>query len=244
MILENSKDFYESEAQNYDDKRWLTPSGKMVNVVQQEIFRELAEDIEGLKVLEIGAGTGRFTKILMEQGNFVKALDTSASMLDQLKKRLNGHPYYTHLQTIISDARKMDIETSSVDVVVTINALSHIPEYKKVFVEILRVLKQGGTFIFNIPNYLSIYFPFAIYVNLRKKSITRNVYTKWYTFKEIANELQSLGFEIESIRGQLHIPPVTPRLIIPVIQRIDRKIRNSSGVKLSPILFIKTKKTR
>ena len=240
MTLENSKKFYESEAHSYDDKRWLTPAGRIVNIVQIEIFKELVKDVKNLNVLEIGAGTGRFTSILLEQGNYVKALDISVSMLEQLKKRLNGHS--KHLQTIISDARKLGIETSSTDVVVSINALSHIPEYKKVFMEVLRVLKKGGTFIFNIPNYLSLYFPFGIYVNFRKKSVTRNVYTKWYTFNEIANELQSLGFEIESIRGQLHIPPVTPRLIMPAILRIDRKIRNGSGVKLAPILFIKVKK--
>jgi len=242
MESENSKKFYDDEASSYDAKRWLTPAGQLVNAVQMEILKKLARELTNLKILEIAAGTGRFTKVLLEQSNSVTALDISSTMLEQLKQRLKKHPSYGRLQIIIGDARNMALGLRPVDVVVCFNALSHIHEHRRVLTEVYRVLKPGGLFLFNIPNYLSLYLPFGLYVNLRKKSVTRDVYTRWYSLKEILRDLMASGFQIEDVKGQLHMPTWTPSIIVPFIRVIDSKLRNGIGTKFAPILFVKARK--
>lgn len=242
MKSEEPLKFYEKEAKDYDIRRWLTPAGRLVNAVQMEIFGSLVGELTNLRILEIAAGTGRFTKVLLENGNSVIAFDISSSMLEQLKQNLKDHPNYGRLQIIVGDARTMELESCSVDVVVCFNALSHIPEHKRVLTEVYRVLKPGGFFLFNFPNYLSLYLLFGLYVNLRKKSITRNVYTRWYSLKEFSRDLMSSGFKIENIKGQLHLPTWTPSFIVPFMSLIDNKLRNGIGTKFAPILFIKAKK--
>lgn len=244
MSLKNSKDFYEKEAISYDERRWNTPAGKLIDSVQKEIFDDFTRDIEGIEVLEIGAGTGRFTTILLDKGNFVTAIDISSSMIEQLRNYLKDHSNKDNLKILIGDARKIELKTSSIDAVVSINALSHISEHKKVFAEVSRILKPRGVFIFNVPNYLSLYLPFGLYVNLREKSVTRDVYTRWYSFSEISRALSSVNMEIEDVRGQLHIPTSSPSIIVNVIKLIDRQLRRGFYTKFAPILFFKARKRK
>ena len=240
--MDNSKTFYEAEADTYDRRRWLTPAGRMVNAGQTEILKNFIYHMSNYKILEIAAGTGRFTEILLDQKNIVTALDISASMLQQLKRRLSGHPNFNQLLTIVGDARSIQLPSSSVDVVLCFNALSHISEHERVFREVQRVLKPDGLFLFNIPNYLSLYFPFGVYVNLRKMSVTRDVFTKWYTHNEIKTDLEKIGFKILDIKGQLHVPTKTPSFILPLVKVIDSKVRNTPISAIAPILFVKAVK--
>ncbi|MEN8265184.1 MAG: class I SAM-dependent methyltransferase, partial [Nitrospirota bacterium] len=230
------------EAGSYDSMRWLTRAGKLINSVQIEIMEDFIKDLSHGDFLEVASGTGRFTKVLLEKNFSVTSIDISSSMLEQLKQKLKDHPNIKNHKMLVSDARDMELKSSTFDGVVCFNALSHIPEHKRVLKEVYRVLKPGGRFIFNIPNYLSVYLPFGLYVNLRKKSITRDVYTRWYTFNEIKNDLEELGFSIEKVKGQFHFPTSTPSFLLPFLKNIDRGLRNGFMVKLSPVLFIEARK--
>lgn len=243
MRPENTLKFYEEEASSYDKKRWLNPAGQYINNVQLEILKEFIINLSHCNSLEIAAGTGRFTKVLLEKGFSVTAIDISSSMLEQLKLKLKNYPNYKHLKTIVCDARNIDLSLSTYDVVICFNALSHISEQKKILTEVYKVLKVGGIFLFNFPNYLSVYLPFGLYVNLRKKSVTRNVYTKWSSFKKIKRDLEEKGFHIDEIKGQLHFPSGSPSLLLPTLKAIDKNLRKGFKAKLCPILFIKARKT-
>jgi ubiquinone/menaquinone biosynthesis C-methylase UbiE len=237
-----SQGFYEQEASQYDSRRWLTPAGQLISNVQRDILRDFATEVRNKQVLEIGAGTGRFTEVLLEQDNDVIAFDISNPMLQKLRQRLKSHPNYKLLRTILGDARIMGVESSSVDAIVCFNALSHIPEHKRVFHEIQRVLRPGGLFLFNIPNYLSLYYPIGLYVKWREKSVTRNVYTMWYDPKKIMRQLKIQGFKIMDIKGQLHVPTMTPPILLQLVRYIDGKMRNGKSLILAPIIYIKAQK--
>lgn len=242
MEYENPLSFYEKEAGNYDSMRWLTPAGKLINSIQIEIMDDYIKDLSDGNFLEVASGTGRFTKFLLDKGLSVTSLDISNSMLEQLKQKLKDHPYIKNHKMIVGDARDMMLSSSTFDIVVCFNALSHIPDHKKVLHEVSRILKTGGNFIFNIPNYLSVYMPFGLYVNCRKKSITRNVYTRWYTMEEIKKDLERAGFSLEEIKGQLHFPSSTPSFLLPVLKIADKSLRTGFMARLAPILFVKAKK--
>jgi ubiquinone/menaquinone biosynthesis C-methylase UbiE len=240
---ENSLKFYEEEAKKYDSKRWRTLAGQLTNDVQLKIFEDsIATNLSNCNSLEIASGTGRFTKVLLDRGGIVTAMDISRSMLDELELKLKEHPNFKSLRRIVGDARSMELSTATFDLVVCYNALSHISEHKKLIAEIYRVLKPEGEFLLNIPNYLSVYLPFGLYVNLRKRSIARNVYTRWYTFKEVKRDLAEAGFDILEAKGQLHFPPATPSFLLPLLNAADEYLRNSFLLRFAPTLFIKAKK--
>jgi ubiquinone/menaquinone biosynthesis C-methylase UbiE len=242
LEIKDSKQFYENEALSYDKRRWNTPAGQMINNTQMEIFKLFVGDLADLNILEIAAGTGRFTEKLLEKNNSVTALDISSAMLNKLKERLLISPNHGNLHVLVGDARQIQLESATMDLVVCLNALSHIPEHDKVIKEVYRILKPGGIFVFNFPNYNSLYWPFGMYVNFRKTSVTRKVYTKWYTLQGISKDLGDTGFKIGLLNGQLHVPTMTPALFVPFARYIDKNLREGMSMRCAPIIFVRAKK--
>jgi len=242
MCEEGSRGFYETEAEKYDELRWTSQGGKYTHEVQRKIIHSMLRDISGLDVLEIGAGTGRITQELLAQSRSVTAFDVSESMLTKLRERLKTHPNIHKLTTVLGDARDVDLAASSADIVLCVNCISHIPDFEKVYREAYRLLREKGNLILNFPNYLSLYFPFGLLVNARKKAVLRDVYTKWYSIRETRRALSSIGFNIAIMQGQFHIPKGVPRKFFPVIRSLDRTLREGSLMKFAPIIFLKATK--
>ena len=89
-------------------------------------------------VLELGAGTGKLTAALLEQGRQVVATDPSRPMLTRLRKRLKG------VRVVQAVAERIPVASSSVDVVACAQAF-HWFDADQALPEIARVLRPGGT---------------------------------------------------------------------------------------------------
>lgn len=89
-------------------------------------------------VLDVGAGTGKYTALLLANSLNVVALDPSRDMLAQLGRRLPA------VQTMIGTAEDIALPDASMDAAVVAQAW-HWCEPLKASTEISRVLRQGGT---------------------------------------------------------------------------------------------------
>lgn len=88
-------------------------------------------------VLELGAGTGKLTQHLIEQGHDVHATDPDPEMLRVLQERCPG------VRTSIATAEAIPVPDRSVDVVVAAQSF-HWFDHEVALPEIARVLKPGG----------------------------------------------------------------------------------------------------
>ena len=95
-------------------------------------------------VLELGAGTGRLTKTLLDSGANIVASDISPSSLEIIKKRYSE--YQNNLIVQVADIEKLPFEENYFDVVTSAGSLSY-GDNKIVMNEINRILKPGGIFI-------------------------------------------------------------------------------------------------
>ena len=88
-------DFLETYYQNYDeDGRLLSQHGQVEYITTQKYIHEyLAEPI-----LEIGAGTGRYSVTLAKEGFEVTAVDLVAHNLEILRQKLDGSEKITVMQ--------------------------------------------------------------------------------------------------------------------------------------------------
>ena len=88
-------DFLETYYQNYDeDGRLLSQHGQVEYITTQKYIHEyLAEP-----VLEIGAGTGRYSVTLAKEGFEVTAVDLVAHNLEILRQKLDGSEKITVMQ--------------------------------------------------------------------------------------------------------------------------------------------------
>lgn len=89
------------------------------------------------RILELGAGTGKLTRPLVERGNSVIASDVSAPMLQRLRHGLPG------IRTVVCTAEDIPLTESSVDLVVAAQAY-HWFDPERALPEIARVLRPGG----------------------------------------------------------------------------------------------------
>ena len=98
------------------------------------------------KVLEIGCGTGIYTKFLVKDFEHVISTDLDASMCTQAQKLI------PKAKIIVADACKLPFHDASFDGVFGVSILHHVPSMALAFREVFRVLKPGGWFAFCEPN--------------------------------------------------------------------------------------------
>jgi SAM-dependent methyltransferase len=99
----------------------------------------------GHRALEIGAGAGLHTAILLETGADVTATDLSPASLALLERNLSPMAG-GRLTTRVADMESLPFESESFDVVTSAGSLSY-GDARLVDAEIRRVLRPGGMFI-------------------------------------------------------------------------------------------------
>jgi ubiquinone/menaquinone biosynthesis C-methylase UbiE len=103
----------------------------------------------GMKVLEIGCGSGAFTieaaRAAGQQGK-VYALDIQENMLGKLRAKLSNpeNSDIRNIEIINKSAYDLPFEAGSIDLVFMVTVLQEVPDKPRVLAEIKRVLKPGG----------------------------------------------------------------------------------------------------
>lgn len=78
-------------------------------------------------ILEIGAGTGRYTLALCRRGYTVTAVDLSAALLERCRQRLKEDHLHGQAQYIVADARNLQaVPTKAFDAVLLMGPLYHL----------------------------------------------------------------------------------------------------------------------
>lgn len=111
---------------------------------------------QGIRALDIGCGAGFFSLFLDKLGCQVTAVDFSEEMLEQarINAREKGCGDIRFLQM---DAQNLEFEDGVFDFIVTRNVTWILPDTKKAYSEMLRVLKPGGRLINMDANYGQVF---------------------------------------------------------------------------------------
>jgi len=119
-------------AENYDKKE------KYLNSFEQGKTVPLFEDVNGKKILDVGAGTGRLAVELAKKGAIVTALDVSEQMLKILQRKNKK------IITALGGAESMPFADEEFDLVAAEFLIVHLKNPKRFFDEAYRVLKNRG----------------------------------------------------------------------------------------------------
>jgi SAM-dependent methyltransferase len=127
---------------------WESPAGKLrwarrVKMLSSHLRPRMT-------VLELGCGTGTFTRELARSGADVIAIDVSPELL-KIARADNSAPN-VHYQT--ENAYALSYPDATFDSVVGSSVLHHL-EVEEALRNIYRVLKPGGTIFFTEPNMLN-----------------------------------------------------------------------------------------
>ena len=131
---------------NEDDRLLKTRQGQLEYRVTMHYIHRFLKD--GDKVLEIGAGTGRYSVALAREGFQVTAIDLVESNLDQLKKNAAG---LSDIEAFQGDALDLSrFREGSFDVTLLFGPMYHLYEEAdrhKAIDEAIRVTRPGGVIL-------------------------------------------------------------------------------------------------
>jgi len=112
-------------------------------------------NVDGLDVLDLGAGTGRLTLILAPSAKSIRAFDASEEMLRVCRERLEASGL-SNWQVDVADHRQLPVDDHSADLVVSGWSVSYLSvwnqengdaELDKWLAEMHRVLRKNGIII-------------------------------------------------------------------------------------------------
>lgn len=127
----------------YSDKDYE----KEVSFVENLFGRDTSK-----KILELGCGTGNYTKLLLKRGYDVTGVDLSDEMLNIARKRMDG-------KFLKGDIRDFTINKKFDVCLITFNVIGYITktsEIIKTFKNIKNHLNEGGILIFDFWNGLGV----------------------------------------------------------------------------------------
>jgi len=103
------------------------------------------------KVLDIGCGYGKHSLYLAENGFDVTSIDPNVKVLEWLKEYIEKKSI-NNISVMRGDINRLSLEDSSFDAVICTSVLHHqcLKQIQNSISEIQRVLRQGGSFLFDV----------------------------------------------------------------------------------------------
>ncbi|MBF2065632.1 MAG: class I SAM-dependent methyltransferase [Calothrix sp. C42_A2020_038] len=193
-------------------------------------------------ILEVGCGYGRIPLYLSKDKNLrchkYYGLDISEPLLRRLLKCKQEYDFFpgAEFNIICNSAEILPLEDNSVDLLISNCVFMHIPEaqLRKLMVEMARVLKPGGVFVFNHSFHNKLCPSHIIHNWIRRLNPAgkNQIYLRQFTAAEIDGMLQEAGMKAKSPRYTVEptneysiLPETIKGIKIPFAQSINRKIK-------------------
>jgi ubiquinone/menaquinone biosynthesis C-methylase UbiE len=116
---------------------WYETNGRRADRLEKALLRQLIASFpHAHTILEMGCGTGHFTRWFNEQGLQAMGLDLSRPMLDEAAG-LGSPP------CVCGDAQALPFASQGFDLVALITTLEFLPDPRQALAEALRVARHG-----------------------------------------------------------------------------------------------------
>jgi ubiquinone/menaquinone biosynthesis C-methylase UbiE len=167
------------------------------------VKRLLKGRVKGRRILDLGCGSGLFTRKLCRWGGEVIGLDHSRTLLE-IARRENPQ-----IRFVVAEATRMPFAGRTFDLVSSNLVIHYLKNLSPVFREVARVLRPKGCFIFSFHHpvnevmklegkipVLTPYFHDRAY---GWRMLGRKMRSFHHTFENIFTELSRHGFQVEHL---------------------------------------------
>jgi GrpB-like predicted nucleotidyltransferase (UPF0157 family)/SAM-dependent methyltransferase len=107
---------------------------------------DLAGDLEGKHVLDVGCAAGHLSALLAERGADVLGVDSSAGMVAVARRKFGEVARFE----VADITRPLPVEDGSIDVITASLVLHYVRDWGPTLTEFRRVLKPGGALVFSV----------------------------------------------------------------------------------------------
>lgn len=143
--------FYDRIAEGYLSTFKTKSMARVMGVEQELVLSHLPLSRKPF-VLEIGTGPGRLSSEIVKRDLCFTGIDISEEMLRACRQRIGPEPNLLQLDV----SKGLPFPDESFDYIYSIRVLKYVHNFPQILNDIYRVLRHGGTFLFSMPNKLSI----------------------------------------------------------------------------------------
>jgi ubiquinone/menaquinone biosynthesis C-methylase UbiE len=211
---------YSIKASEYDDIRLKDPHGALLSQHDVILVNKMLNPPKDVRLLELGAGTGRFTLPVLERGYSVLATDVNESLLEGLREKVASSGVADRCEVRHESIFALSFSDNSIDYAYSFHVIPRfvaLDDQIAAIKEVGRVLKPGGRFLFNFRNKKSLY-------GLIHRGHTAS-------FAEIEKALTASNMRIIDMRGK-HLSNRRLFTVLPifagrVVSKIDRGLERA-----------------
>jgi ubiquinone/menaquinone biosynthesis C-methylase UbiE len=142
--------FFRKDVASEYDRYYQTNPGITIDKIEKEIISAHLKKFPKGNWLELGCGTGHWTKFFSDCGFQVTAVDNSEAMLEIARSKNIENVQFLH-----ADASRLPFPDAFFPGIFSITMIEFVDDLEKVLNEIDRVLKPGGTLVLGCLNALS-----------------------------------------------------------------------------------------
>jgi ubiquinone/menaquinone biosynthesis C-methylase UbiE len=178
-------------------------------------------DLQGKKVLEIGAGTGRDSLNMVNYGAEIYLLDYAEHSLRIIKAVVNGK---LNVHILGGDAFSLPFPDGTFDIVFHQGLLEHFrkPDAERMLKENTRVVKKGGLLLVDVPQ------RWHIYTVIKHFLIALNAwFAGWersFSVGELRREMKKQGLTIVHSYGEWMYPSLFYRMMREGLRKVGIKL--------------------
>jgi ubiquinone/menaquinone biosynthesis C-methylase UbiE len=203
-------EYHDVESDSYSETNMI--SSFRVVYYHEKYLKYLRRLPFGSVVLEVGGGDGTDAFKLLNSELIVIQSDISTGMMKNAKAKNNFNQFHRQSTYLVCDAEQMPCKNVSIDAVMIVAALHHLPSPEVFFKEVNRVLKPGGLLVVGFePNKWPYFFIYPLLKSIGKLLGVRKRYkftevsiadqeAKGFSEKELKFFLQDGGLEIVELQ--------------------------------------------
>ncbi len=165
-------------------------------------------------VLEIGCGTGFFTRELQKTNAEITAIDISPELLDEAKKNVKA----VNVAFKVENAYDLTFPDNSFEVILGSSVLHHL-DIDKALKQFYRVLKENGRILFTEPNMLNPHVALLKNIPYLKRKMGESPNETAFFRWRLKEKFLWHGFNQVSIKPFDFLHPQTPKAMIQFMKK-------------------------
>jgi 2-polyprenyl-3-methyl-5-hydroxy-6-metoxy-1,4-benzoquinol methylase len=228
-----NKAFWEKTGGDYS-RKWESRAKQLLSALELNFIGKHLADAR--RCLDIGCGNGRIIEFLSKstaQDSAILGVDIASSMVDVCKEKFR-------LDSKVKDLAICDVSQEEIpfaepfDVITCIRVLKYSQNWQAIISKIRDRLKNGGVFIFEMPNNSSI-----------TRFAPQSVPTYYSSCRELQTVLTSQGFRDIEMTGFTKLPDVlydwsNVRVLANSLLRVEHWLNMLLGDRaLTRLIFVK-----
>jgi len=151
-VIEMCSDLFDFSVLAKDYDLWYqSPEGRMYDQAEKSTVLELLQSAKpGERLLDVGCGTGHWSRVFADQGYEVIGIDICPEMIELARSQNCQRCYFE-----LADACRLPFDSASFEVVAAMATLEFVRDPELAVTEMFRCVKPGGSVIVGALNRLA-----------------------------------------------------------------------------------------